>query len=203
MKNSTAAQKEICTLAYAFGKDTVMARHVLWAQTKLKEGGVLGESAKMGTHLTVFPPFYTTRNDALIYAAMVQAGSPISEKSQDAIKGTHVGYFPPASDNSLIEAIHLRVELDSEYEKFISRIKGLDIFDWVHPPLQTTAVDPVYIPHIHLLEGVGIIDPAQKCEKDINLFFENRHYPLGELRLFIKKPGKGEGTPLRWEQVLV
>ncbi len=203
MKNSDATKKEICTLAYTFDKDTVMARHVLWAQIKLKEGGVLGESAKMGTHLTVFPPFYATKTIAQTYAAMIRVGGFAKKDFPDAISGVHLGYFPPTSPSSFIEAVHLQINLESGYSNFISRMKQLGIFEWVHTPQQTAAVEPVYVPHIHLLEGEDIIHRAQQCKENIDLFFQNKHYPLGELRLFIKKPGKSEGTPLRWEQVLV
>ncbi len=206
MENTQAHQKEVYTLVYAFREETALARHVTEAQKVLKEGGVQGSPAKIGTHLTIFPPFYATKDVAKTYATLIQVGELIRKEFSDAISGLRIGWFPAPTSDSVLETIHLKVKLWPEYIHFISRIKASDTFEWIHPHTQTTPVEPVYIPHIHLLEGAGLIACTQQYEDKLNLFFENKHYPLGEIRLFRKRETENSGistTKTFWQQVLV
>lgn len=213
MKNPTAQNplnkkkgRGIYTLAYAFHEQTALASDVLRVKKIIREHGVVGGESKIGTHLTVFPPFYATTVVAKTYAVMASVGGFFKKEDVNEISGVHVGWFPPPHEESLVEAIHLRVALSPEYVSFISRIKRSRFFEWVHPPARTSAVEPAFVPHIHLFEGENIFKQTEKHIADINYFLVNKHYKLGELRLFEKvlwKNKVGGRIITRWEQVLV
>lgn len=213
MKNPTAQNplnkekgRGIYTLAYAFHEETPLASDVLHVKKIIREHGVVGSESKIGTHLTVFPPFYATKAVAKTYAVMTSVGGFFKKEGVNEISGVHVGWFPPPHEESLVEAIHLRVDLSPEYVSFISRIKRSGLFKWVHPPARTSAVEPAFVPHIHLFEGENIFKQTENHSADINYFLGNKNYKLGELRLFEKVlwNNKIDSRMItRWEQVHV
>lgn len=169
--------------------------------------GITGEGSRLGVHLTLFPTFWATEKQARFGASLIEltvAGcwhENLGGGGSPQVKLEGIGFFkaPPGSTK---EALHLRVGLSSEYLNLISRLKASDIFEWVTPPTRTQPVDPIFIPHVHIIEGEDMIRRVAPIKDDLSRIVGNdMSASLGQIHLFKKIEVRGK--PSTWEMVII
>ncbi len=192
---------KIYTLAYRFSQSTDLERYTQAIKIKCQNLGISGKDSKMGTHLTVLPPFYATEAEAKRYAAIAKLAIGLFEETRKKIVINGIGWFEAIEkDEKSMDALHLVVKLPKGYTDSVERLKSSTLFKWVHKPAQGKAVDPLYSPHIHIIEGEGVKALTEPHKKYFDLLVGGRSFALGPLNLFEKiEPSE---APF-WKQVLV
>lgn len=161
--------------------------------------GIIGKKAKIGTHLTLFPTFWATEKEARRDAALLKLGHHQFNVSHDVVTIEGIGFFspPPGSKN---DALHLRIKLDPTYRDLIIRLKASDLFDWVTPPAQTAPVDPIYLPHVHVIEAEGLRERVAPLREKLDLIVKDKLVELYPLELFVKNESD-QGPP--WKKIIL
>lgn len=185
----------IYMLAHGFPENTELAKCVKHVIKICKEKNVLGEPSKMGTHLTLLPPFYG--DDKTIKFASSIMRVLTSLLGELYITTTCVGYFSPSTEASKVEAMYLKIKLPEMYHEYVEWLKATNPFKWVHPPAQTTAVEPIYIPHVHVIEGVNLFERLKPFEEDLRFVITGRTFELTPPKFF-----KKDEVTKQWKQVI-
>lgn len=182
-------------LAHGFPEETELSmclRHII----KLcKDKDVVGETSKMGIHMTLLPPFYGNMETIKFTSSVMRVLTALVGELY--ITTTRVGYFPPPTKESNIEAMYLKIKLPEKYHEHVSWLKATSPFDWVHQPAQTSAVEPIYIPHVHVIEGVNLIEHLKPFEEDFHFIIAGRTFELTPPKFF-----KKDEVTKQWKQVV-
>ncbi len=184
----------IYMLAHGFSEQTEMDRHVKYVIEICGKHNIQGEPSKMGTHLTLLPPFYANEESIRFASSVLKVVTAFIGKMQVTVLG--VGIFPPPNPNTKTEALHLKIELPGKYHEHVEWLKINSSFPWVHPPMQTTAVEPKYIPHVHVIEGENLKDALSSYYKEIEFVVSGKSFQLLPPQFFRKNPATKQ-----WQQV--
>jgi 2'-5' RNA ligase len=186
----------VYVLAHGFPTDTEMAKHVNHVIKMCSKEGIIGVPSKMGTHLTLLPPFYGNEESVRFASSILKVMTALLGNMHITVSG--VGVFPPPDPSSNIEALHFKIDLPDQYHKHVEWLKTTDMFTWVHAPLQTSAVEPIYVPHVHIIEGENLSESIERCREEIRFMVSGKSFALPPPQFFKKDP-----QIKRWTQVTV
>lgn len=206
MTNDLGKQKNtgIYTLAHGFPETTELNACVRMVQKVCGENGVKGKYSNMGVHMTLLPPFYADAHTIRLMAiAMKVANTPIGKK-QGSFQVTGLEYFT-LNEETMLETVHLTVLLPQAYLELITWLKANNTFEWVYPHAQSTPVEPVFVPHVHIMEGNNLKRRISRFSHSLDDKLRKERFSLTPPTFFQKHESTSEerGRVVRWTQVVV
>lgn len=184
------------TIAHGFPEETTMSALVNKLRKNAIKLGAKGEPPKMGTHLTVLPPFYASE-DSIIFAASLMKAI-LALYGEPFLICKKIDIFPKAKGEQE-SSLHLEVQTDSKYQEYVAWLKANNPFEWVHPPLTSSPVEPIFTPHISILLLQN--EPNNKeefLEKIMDQPLVGEKFRLPPPKFFKKKTDGGV-----WTQVVI
>lgn len=163
------------TLAHGFPKGSQGAEFVGLALNICGEHSVGGAFSKMGPHMTVIPPFFRNREEMMFVASCLRAERALHSESTVEAMITGVDFFSVGGDN---ESLYLAIEVPKGYAEHVEWMKAAHPFKWVHWPLHDNAVEPIYVPHIHVIEGPKLKARVEPFLEKLNRVFRGRPLQL-------------------------
>lgn len=196
-----SVKKGTFTFAFPFQAGTTGAAIADSLAKKLTEKGVLGKRPNMGAHATIIPPFIAPRKEVLNLARACRQQWELFRGTYVEAEVKSIGMFTPQPITQQT-AIYIELGMPSRYHELVEIQKINWSYPFRHPLARQYAVEPVWIPHITIIEGAGLYTNQKAIEVLPELLggVAFLKLPLPEPRFFEEKY---YSTIKRWEPILV
>jgi hypothetical protein len=182
--------EDVCLIVHDFESYTPLTELVRDLQSSIKRAVPEARSPKIGSHVTIVPPFFASKQLQFgILFGMQLKWAGFSSFQFDAKVGYRISFF----ENENSDYAYLPITFPVDYVPLVNGLRSLvgDHGQWYHDPVKEK-----WVPHITVVEGIGIAKKVPPEFSDVQL--DKVSLPVA---LPVKQPSLFKKIQSGWEEV--